>query len=121
MRVRVSTGRGGSHHSVESDHWSQVRRRGDSPSYEVLALAVCEDAYLIASQWERQPVRVKRELRSWIFLRSSECSLADPRSRFCLDVICEHFGWDLQAVRGSYLDATTGPLIEGRRTLVGPS
>lgn len=114
MRVRLNTGRGDSYqYSVESEHWSQVRRKGENTSYEVLALAVCEDAYMLALQWERQTQVVQRELSAWFGLRAVDCARSDPRRAFCLDTICNHFGWDLFLVRESYREATTLPARKG--------
>ena len=110
-------------HSVEEEHWTQVRSRSVSTRvYEALALAVCEDAYLLASQYSVRSIREQRELRAWIHLFASECSSSDPRRVFCLDVICAHFGWDESGVRASFLNAISGPPVGSvRRTTLGPS
>jgi hypothetical protein len=116
LKVRLSVKRNESYpQAVEIDHWSQRRSTGAYAAYEVLALAVCEDAYMLATQFENQPKIVQRELTNWFYLKSEDCVQADPRSSFCLDAICFHFGWDLEAIVKSYVDATQRPCIDARR------
>ena len=118
LRVRLSVNRSESYpHTAHEDHWSQRRSLGKYESYDSLALAVCEDAFMLATQFEKQPKIVQRELSEWFHLRSSECLQSDPRSSFCLDAICFHFGWDLDAVVRSYVEATQRPCLDARRPL----
>lgn len=118
LRVRLSVNRSESYpHTAHEDHWSQHRSLGEYGSYESLALAVCEDAFMLATRFEKQPKIVQRELREWLHLKSSECLQSDPRSSFCLDAICFHFGWDLDAVVRSYVEATRKPCVDARSSL----
>jgi len=104
---------------AQEDHWSQRRSLGRNEAYNSLALAVCEDAFMLATQFEKQPKIVQRELTAWLHLRSSECSQSDPRSSFCIDAICFHFGWDLDAIVRSYVEATQKPCVDARKPFMG--
>ena len=107
MRIRIGPRKTESYpHATNDEHWTQFSNAKANESYGILALAVCEDAYILATQFDSQPANIKRELKSWLDRDSSECMQADPRTSFCLDVICDYFGWDLEAVRKSYVDAT---------------